>query len=461
MEVVQPSLLEKINRWIRESVMLKLFSIGFMILILMIPQSLIESLIVERQQRAASVIEETASEWSGSQNLKGPILVVPYTHREKIDKGKDGIEIRTSTEKAFFLPETLDVQGAVDAQKLHRGIFDAAVYKSILDVKGAFAKPDFAKLSIAEGDVQWENAHLIFGITDMRGINDNPIINSGTDSLVAEPVNDIGVKSAYQSNDADRDAIRGIVAKLPWHIASDFQPSFTMKLALKGSTSLFITPVGKTTDVVLKGPWAAPSFEGQFLPQTRNVTDAGFDATWKVLHYNRPFAQQWTGIDETLTGADFGVRLVIPVDQYQKSIRSAKYGILIILLTFVSLFLVEIIRKVRIHPFQYILVGAALIIYYSLLISLSEHVGYDAAYGISSVATIVLVALYSMTFMESRKLVFIFAGLLSFFYGFIFVIIQMEEFSLLLGSVGLFLTLGLLMYFSRGIRWYKEEPGTA
>jgi inner membrane protein len=151
------------------------------------------------------------------------------------------------------------------------------------------------------------------------------------------------------------------------------------------------------------------------------------------------------------------VKLLIPVDQYQKSMRTAKYSKLIILLTFIALFMVEILRKVRIHPFQYILVGAALIIYYSLLLSFSEHVGYDWAYLIASIATVILVSLYSITFLDSKKLVMIFSFLMIFFYTFIFVIIQLQDYSLLLGSIGLFLIIGLIMYSSKNIRWYKEE----
>ncbi|MFM8912691.1 MAG: inner membrane CreD family protein [Flammeovirgaceae bacterium] len=170
-----------------------------------------------------------------------------------------------------------------------------------------------------------------------------------------------------------------------------------------------------------------------------------------------PFSQQWLGEGERLAGSEFGVKLLIPVGQYQKSMRTAKYGVLVILLTFVALFLVEIMRKVRIHPFQYILVGAALIIYYSLLLSFSEHVGYNAAYWIATIATVILVSLYAITFLMHRRLIAVFSGLLTFFYLFIFVIIQMQDYSLLLGSVGLFTIIALIMYFSKGIQWYREE----
>jgi inner membrane protein len=206
----------------------------------------------------------------------------------------------------------------------------------------------------------------------------------------------------------------------------------------------------------LSGPWADPSFDGEFLPATREVTETGFTASWKVLHFNRPFSQQWTQDNQQLSGADFGIKLLIPVDQYQKSIRTSKYGVLIILLTFIALFLVEITQKIRIHPFQYILIGAALTIYYTLLLSFSEHVGYNVAYIIASLATVILISLYSISFLGNTKLIMLFSLLLITFYSFIFVIILQQDFSLLLGSIGLFFIVGLLMYFSRKVNWYRE-----
>ena len=215
-------------------------------------------------------------------------------------------------------------------------------------------------------------------------------------------------------------------------------------------------PVGKTTTVKLDGQWSDPSFDGEFLPAAREISEEGFSASWKVLHFNRPFAQQWTDNNQELSGADFGVKLLIPVDQYQKSIRTSKYGVLIILLTFIALFLVEITQKVRIHPFQYILIGAALIIYYTLLLSVSEHVGYNLAYVVSSIATVTLISAYATTFLPNKGLIILFSLLLVIFYSFIFIIILQQDFSLLLGSIGLFVIIGLLMYFSRRISWYRQ-----
>jgi inner membrane protein len=475
METVQQStlsLFERFNRWIQDSIMVKLFSIGFLILILLIPSAWIESLIYERQQRADAVIEEVADKWSGTQTISGPVLIIPFKTFEVINRGKDGTETIEHVEKAFFLPHQLDITGNVDPQVLHRGIFDAVVYESSLDVNAVFTKPDFKNLSIPEEMVLWKDAYMVFGITDVRGIKDSLTFMAGDRQLEAEPSNNIGIsirknfRSDYPQNHGQisddqqtPDALNnGITTKLHWENADSFTGNIAVKLNLKGSRRLDFIPTGKTTTVNLAGTWNNPSFDGEFLPETREITESGFTASWKVLHFNRPFPQQWTENNQELSGADFGVKLLIPVDQYQKSTRTAKYGILIILLTFMSLFLVEITQKIRIHPFQYILIGAALIIYYTLLLSFSEHVGYNLAYIISSLATVALISAYSTTFFDHKKLVILFSGLLLVFYLFIYVIILQQDFSLLLGSIGLFLIIGTLMYFSRKVRWYTDSP---
>jgi inner membrane protein len=462
------SVLEKFNNWLQESIMIKLFSIGFLVIILLIPSAWISDLIYERQSRANSVMNEVADKWSGSQSLSGPVLVIPYKQKDIIDRGKDGVEIREHVENAFFLPEQLTIDGKVTPETLHRGIFDAVVYESSLQINSIFSTPDFQRLNIAPEMVQWKDAYMVCGISDLRGISDNPAFLVGEKKLVAEPSNHIGVvvntssravsdEYSYEGETTEvTSSTKGITAKLDWQSAEDFKGSVRMQLDLKGSKRLDFIPTGKTTDVKLSGTWKDPSFDGVFIPVERQINEAGFNAQWKVLHFNRPFAQQWTSNNQSLSGADFGVKLLVPVDQYQKGTRTAKYGILVILLTFIALFLVEITQKIRIHPFQYILIGAALTIYYTLLLSVSEHIGYNLAYLVASAATVALVGLYSTTFMRDSKLVILFTILLMVFYTFIFVIIVLQDFSLLIGSIGLFVIVGMLMYFSRKIHWYAR-----
>ncbi len=464
------NLINRFNAWIQESIMVKLFSIGFLVLILLIPSAWINDLIQERQQRAEDVVDEISEKWSDSQTLSGPILVIPYTTHEKITKANNETEVIEKTENAFFLPEELKTSGKISPQVLKRGIFEAVVYGADLDIKAVFNRPDLKALDIPEEMVQWENARLIFGITDIGGIRTNPQITVGDESPASEPANNLGVaikKFRNGAHDNNRYAVtdgdyagdyssEGIVTKLHWKNADDFNGNTNMKLSLRGSERLNFVPTGKSTYVNLQGSWAEPSFDGKFLPDTREVTDTSFAATWNVLHFNRPFAQQWVGNGSKLVDSEFGLRLLVPVEQYQKSMRTSKYSLLIIIFTFVSLFLVEITRKIRIHPFQYILIGVALIIYYTLLLSISEQLGYNLAYWIATVATVSLISAYAKTFLENWSLVTLFTLLMTVFYAFIFVIILQQDLSLLIGSIGLFLVVAALMYFSRKVSWYKE-----
>lgn len=465
METNSLSLLDRFNRWLKESIMIKLVSIGFLILILLIPSSWISSLISERQSRSGEVINEITDKWSSAQTVLGPVLVIPFTKVETVtrwEKGERVQEVVKSIHRAYFLPEKFSVKGAIAPEVRHRGIYQAVVYTSDIDISAEFANPDFSKWEITDDLVHWKDASLVIGIADQRGINEDPLILSGEKKYVAEPAGDIGVLLYRTENYSDAATVApqtgesGILASLEWASRSDVKTAFNIALKLKGSDGIYFVPAGKSTQINLSSTWASPSFEGRMLPDNHQVSEKGFDANWKVLSYNRPFSQQWQDQEQILGGSDLGVRLLIPADEYQKSMRTSKYDVLIIILAFTSLFLVEITARLRIHPFQYILIGAALIIYYTLLLSFSEHFGYNIAYIISSLATVILLTLYSISFLRSRALVTLFGGLMTIFYVFIFVIIQAEDFSLLLGSIGLFLIIAVIMYFSRNIRWYGE-----
>ncbi|NOT77324.1 MAG: cell envelope integrity protein CreD [Cyclobacteriaceae bacterium] len=461
----QPSnILERFNRWIEESITVKLVSIGFLVLILLIPSAWIQSLMEERELRAGEVINEVSSKWSGPQTLSGPILVIPYKREvSRTDHAKGTVEITETIENYYFLPEKLDIKGDIQPEELHRGIFDVAVYSSALALNSTFVKPDFKSLGISEDKVLWKDAHMIFSISDLRGISDNPVFKIGGVDKSTEPSNQLGITFNGLAGDYAQPGVEnslnntssGIIARLGWLTSDDFKESTAVSINLKGSQQLSFVPTGKTTTVKLEGKWGNPSFDGEFLPVDRSVSESAFSANWKILHYNRPFAQQWTRSTASFSGYEFGVKLLVPVDQYQKSIRTSKYGQLIIILTFVALFLVEITKKIRIHPFQYILIGVALIIYYTLLLSLSEQVGYNIAYWISAASTVGLISFYSTSFLKSTNLVVLFTSLLAIFYTFIFIIILQQDFSLLLGSIGLFMIVGALMYFSRKVEWYK------
>lgn len=440
-----PTLFQQFNKWLKESTGLKLFVLGFMLLILLIPLSQIESLMHERQYRSTDAVQEVSNKWSRSQTLAGPIVALPYETLVEVSNGKGETEIIKKVKEAYFLPENLQITGSVEPGILHRGIFDVVVYTSSLQFKGNFMPFELQKLKIDPENVRWEDAYLIVGLDDLRGIQENPVIQFGKESMTAEP----GETQVLTNKNA-------IIAPLSMAENLEGSTPFTFSLQMKGSQELNFLPTGKTSQVQLSGSWPSPSFVGEFLPETREIDENGFSANWKILHFNRPFPQQWSSTNPVnLSSSSFGVNLLMGVNQYQKSIRTAKYGILIVFLTFLALFLIELIYRYRIHLFQYVLIAAALTIYYTLIVSISEHIGFNLAYTIASVATIILISLYATTFL-AKKMAGILAGLLSLFYGFVYALTQQEDYALLIGSIGLFLVVAILMYISKNINWQSE-----
>ena len=284
----------------------------------------------------------------------------------------------------------------------------------------------------------------------MRGISEQISITLGDSVYVFEPGMDnrgigaTGVHAITDLSDLKKNK------KLPYEI----------KIKLKGSQSINFIPLGKTTRVDLKANWNTPSFTGNYLPNNREITEKEFSAQWQVLNLNRNYSQVLVNYNNTnikdIENSSFGVNFKIPVEQYQQSMRSAKYAILIILLTFGVIFFTEIMNKTRIHALQYLLVGLALCLFYSLLLSFSEHIGFNPAYLLSAALTIILVGGYMLGITKKKKPSLIMSGLLSVLYLYIFVSIQLETFALLAGSLGLFIILAMVMYFSKKIDWFNE-----
>ncbi|WP_425639616.1 cell envelope integrity protein CreD [Algoriphagus yeomjeoni] len=436
------SILEKFQDWISRSTSLKLLVIGFIALLLLIPQALITDLINERQIRLQETENEVTDKWSRAQTVIGPYLALPYhTYREVQSNGETKVVKELQT--AYFLPDVLDVNGDLQAESLHRGIFDVVVYRGDLDVKADFNSIALGKLDITTEQVLWDQATFLISVSDLRGIGENPELKLDNKSLISEPFTDSQTKLTGLQFPASLDSA-----------SKEF--TFFGKIKLKGSKEFHIVPLGKTTSLKLSGNWPNPSFQGDFLPEDRALTREGFESIWKVLHFNRPFGQEFTNTLPNFLESSFGLSLKMPVDQYQQSIRTSKYAILIIILSFLALFLMETFTKRRIHPLQYTLVGFALVLYYTLLIALSEQLGFSLAYLISSLATVGLLAFYSKSLFSQLKTIGIFTGILSAFYSFIFVIIKQQDYALLIGSIGLFVALAVTMFISRKIDWYKK-----
>ncbi|MEM9326119.1 MAG: cell envelope integrity protein CreD [Bacteroidota bacterium] len=440
----QKGILEAVNRWIKNSITLKLATITFLMLLLLIPSGMIESIIYERESLSRSAILETSTKWANEQVIKGPILMVPLLYEKNVDG-----ETSTSRKAVKVLPETLAIEGKVAPHSLRRGIYEVVVYGSELSAAGTFSLGQEVSEEYLKA-IEWDQASIVLGISDLRGIEDELLLQIDDKGFPARPGGHIpGVVDSGVTFD-----LGGAVN------ASQTSMNFHIDMKIQGSRNLQFVPLGGVTTVSLSSTWSDPSFDGAFLPDDRVVTADGFEAEWKVLELNRNFPQTWIEGPQNLDASTFGVRLLLPLDDYQKAMRSAKYGMMVIAMTFLIFFLVEMIAGKKIHPFQYTLVGLAICLFYVLLISLSEHLAFNSAYLISSVAVTLMITLYSLSVFRHRKFsMALLLGLLG-TYGFLFVTLQVADYALLMGALGLTMLLAATMYLTRNIDWYNIKRTT-
>ncbi|AHW60503.1 inner membrane protein [Draconibacterium orientale] len=443
----QDNILDRLGISFHRTLSFKLLVIGMLILILLIPKVMIMELIGERQSNSFQVVNEVMSKWSNEQLISGPVLFVPL--KKKIYNEEDDT-YNEVTRYATFLPKELSVNGTLLPIKLQRSIYNVDVYEAELAITGNFKDIDLEKLNIESSDIIWDDAQLQLSISDLRGINNGLELRWNDKAYTFSP----GKTSSPIGHS-------GVSIPLKELYTSDLNGVFSIKLQLKGSQNLMFTPLGEQTSVRLESTWNDPGFTGNYLPADRNVDDKGFQADWSVLHFNRNYPQQWISTNNTLNQNDienskFGVEMVSLADHYQKNVRSAKYAILIIIITFVVFFMFEVLSKQRIHPFQYIMVGSAISIFYLLLLSISEHLGFNLAYLVAALAVIILVLFYTRSFMPELKTQLGTSFGLAGCYLFIFILLQLESFALLTGSIGLFVLLAALMYSTRKVNWYKE-----
>lgn len=429
---------------LQQNLYLKVLVIVIIILILFIPTLMIRGLISEREQTQSTAINEVSSKWGNAQTITGPFISIPYYRFVKEISPKDSTEqIVQVKEYLHILPSKLDISGQINPEKRTRGIYEVVVYDSKLELSGTFDSIDLALLDIDPQNVLFDKAEFVVGISDLRGLEKQVDLFWDKDTLSFNP--------GVSANDVVNSGMNALLALSPDNLNGS---SFHFSLNLKGSQLLYFTPVGKETDINIVSEWANPSFNGAFLPDSRKVTEKGFTANWNVLHLNRNFPQMWTDNRYYIDNDSFGIDLLVPVDNYQKSYRSVRYAILFIVFTFLVFFFIEILRKVFIHPIQYALVGISLVVFYTLLLSISEHLNFNGAFLISAVATLLLIAGYVKAILKSWQLTFMISGIIALLYALIFVIIQLQDYALLIGSIAIFLILVAIMYFSRKIDWY-------
>ncbi len=430
--------IEKVKNSLFNSVGFKLALIAFLSLMLMIPAFMIMNLIREREQRSKETIREVTSIWGNEQTLTAPVLTL-----QVVTLPKAGQNIRESkTRLIHFLPENLKITGNAEPEVRHRGIYKVVTYRSKLHVTGNFLPPDLGSLKISKEEITGMDAWIEIGIPDMRGINQNIKIHWGDSLLPVVP------------GTISREIIKSGV-HAPVRIDYFSPVNFSFDVDLNGSTGLNFIPLGKKTNVDLISTWNSPRFKGAFLPDNQKVDEKGFTAHWDVLQLNRNYPQQWIDNQYTVDESSFGVDLITQVDSYQKSMRSAKYAILFIVLTFLVFFFAEIMTSVRIHIFNYLLVGVGLCIFYSLLTALAEYIPFSTAYLISSIVIIGMISVYAHSLYSKKQVTLTVTLTLAALYIYLFVILQLANYSLIIGNIGLVFILGLVMYFSRKIDWFS------
>ncbi|NLK55965.1 MAG: cell envelope integrity protein CreD [Bacteroidales bacterium] len=434
---------------LKSNIYFKIGTIVTIALLLLIPAAMIKGLIHEREATQQQAISEVSSKWAEEQTISGPFISIPYYRYVKEISPKDSAEkIVQIKDYIHILPSQLKISGSMNPEKRQRGIYEIVVYNSKLDISGTFNNLDIESLDIKPENILFDKAEFVVGINDLRGIEEQVKLSWNNDKISFNP--------GVSSNDIVSSGINALININP-NDSSSY--NFNLSLDLKGSQLLYFTPVGKVTDIDLVSDWANPSFNGAFLPDKREVTAKGFTANWNILHLNRNYPQIWTGSRHSISESSFGIDLLLLVDNYQKSYRSIRYAILFITFTFLVFFFIEVFNKVFIHPIQYILVGVSLVVFFTLLLSISEHLNFNFSFIISAVATLLLIAGYVRAILKSGKLALLISGILAVLYAFIFVIIQLQDYALLIGSIGVFVILGLVMYFSRKIDWYSLKLG--
>jgi inner membrane protein len=433
---------------VKRSHLIRILLIGFLILLLQIPIAMIRGAINEREHRRLEATNEVTAKWGEKQSFKGPVIVIPYTKRwsEAYIDGKH--QIRTKIQYAHFLPEQLHIAGRIDSDVRYRGIFKIPVYRMSLTMKGQFKRPDFSEWGIASKDIFWDRAHLSIRISDARAITKQVLLSWNGKELDFLP-------GSGESTENRPGIHTPLKARLEGRTFD-----FSLPLELNGSVGVFFVPFGRETKVVLESDWPDPSFQGGWLPTQRSINNDGFQATWSIPFLSRNYPQQWTSESETeemISLSQFGVNLVSPIDHYRMAHRSIKYAALFLVLTFVMLWLFEIRNNMRIHPLQYLLLGAGMCLFYLLELSISEHIGFLASYMIASAAIVGLAFSYSITVLQSAKQATIVGTVFVLLYAYLYVLLRNQDYALLLGSIGLFLIVATIMYLTRKVNWYSPK----
>ncbi|CAN1605405.1 cell envelope integrity protein CreD [Pseudomonas sp. B21-028] len=436
------------------SLAIKLGMIALLILLLMIPLLMINGLIDERQSLRDGVLQEIASSSSHSQQLIGPMIVVPFRKNVRVwnTNEKTGVRFLETVEQSgelYFLPEQFELDGQVRTETRARGIYEARLFHAENRIDGRFKVPERYGLAAKDlADYRFDEPYLSVGISDIRGIENALTLKLNQQTVDFLPGSRVGWLG------------QGVHVPLPMvNAQNSAELAFGFDLSLQGTGELQILPVGKTSKVHLTADWPHPSFIGNYLPISRDINEKGFSADWQTSFFSTNLEEALQNCVssegcETFRSRAFGVSFIDPVDQYLKSDRAIKYALLFIALTFAGFFLFEVLKSLAVHPVQYALVGVALAFFYLLLLSLSEHIGFASAYLLSASACVLLIGFYVCHVLRSVNHGLGFSAGLAALYALLYGLLSAEDYALLMGSLLLFGLLGVFMVLTRKLDWY-------
>ncbi len=441
----------------RSSLGLKLAAIGALIVLLIIVLSTIGHLVTERQGRRDAVIQDIARSSSGAQQLTGPILIVPYkkTVREwrENDHGERHLEEREVSGQLRLLPDAFSLDGDARTERRARGIYEARLFHANLRITAVFAVPLHYGVDSDFAAYKFGQPFIAVGVSDIRGI----------ESPLKATINDMPLQLLPGIGTTVLEG--GVHADVPFvGPENPAQLQLSIDLPLLGTSELHIVPVGRETQINLRSNWPHPSFTGDFLPAERRIDANGFSARWATSFFASNLEEVLHRCDDRSACPDFtshrlGVSFLDPVDQYLKTDRAIKYALLFITLTFAGFFLFDVLKRLPVHPIQYGLVGAGLALFYLLLLSLSEHIGFGGAYLLSSLSCVGLIAFYVSHVLRSISRGLGFGCGLAVLYGCLFGLLAADDYALLMGSLLLFALLTAVMILTREVDWSKLGVG--
>lgn len=462
-------------RGILNSQFTRIFIVTFLILVLQVPILFLQNLVDERQATYRYATGDITEKWGDPQTFVGPQLNIPY-----IIRTGSGKNIKTIRKQASFLADDLTVEGDLQTEIRYRGLFEVPVYEANVTLKGEFVRPNLGNWGVKEEDVLWDEAELSIQISDTRAIKNQGDLTwndaevplqpgQGTMGSNAPAVNTPTPATKSTSWDRSYNPVLadqsgpapGIHVALRDQMEGD-RFTFELPLQIRGSQSMYFAPFGRLTKVKLTSNWSDPSFQGPWLPSDRTIEEDSFTANWEIPSLGRSYAQQWNGDEPVSSGlvqeSLFGVDLIAPVDNYRMVERSIKYNFIFLVLTFAVFWLFEVIAPLRVHPLQYLLVGTAMSLFYLLQLALSEHIGFQSAYLTASAAVVVMITTYSIAVLRANRRGGIIGVTQVALYGYLYIVLAHQDFALLIGSLGLFGFLGVVMFLTRNVDWSTPKP---